>query len=274
MFKIGDFSRLSRVSVKALRYYDELGLLKPTLIDRWTGYRYYSAAQLPRLNRILAFKDLGLSLEQIAQLLDENPSVEYLRGILRLKQAELQQRVQAEQHRLALVEVRLNYIEQEGTMPEYEVVLKSVPEQLVAVVRETIPTWEHVGATFNRSFDEVIGYVQAHGGHITGLPFDRWLDREMPQTNMHVEAAIPIEAPIPESDRVKMATIEGAANMASVIHHGNFDGLSNAYQAILRWIEANGYQVCGHNRELYLQYDRDDDPANYVTEIQFPVVKT
>ncbi len=273
MFKIGDFSRLSRVSVKALRYYDELGLLKPMMIDRWTGYRYYSAEQLPRLNRILAFKELGLSLEQIAQLLDENPSVEYLRGMLRLKQAELQQRLQAEQARLALVEARLNYLEQEGTMPEYEVVLKEAPTQLVAVVRETIPNWEQVHATFNRIFDEATSYVKEHGGQVNGLPFDRWLDLEMPESNMHVEAAVPIQAAIPESDRVKVVEMEGATNMASVIHHGSFDGLSNAYNALLHWIDANGYRVKGHNREVYLQYERTGAPVNNVTELQFPVEK-
>lgn len=61
MFKIGEFSKLSQVSVKALRYYDELGLLKPASVDRFTAYRYYSADQRPRLNRILALKDLGIA---------------------------------------------------------------------------------------------------------------------------------------------------------------------------------------------------------------------
>ena len=64
--RIGDFSKLSRVSIKALRYYDQMGMLKPIDVDRSTGYRSYSVSQLPRLNRILALKDLGLSLEQIA----------------------------------------------------------------------------------------------------------------------------------------------------------------------------------------------------------------
>ncbi len=80
MFKIGDFSRLSLVSVKALRYYDELGLLKPARVDEFTGYRYYSAGQLTRLNRILAMKDMGLSLEQIALLLDKEPTPDQIRG--------------------------------------------------------------------------------------------------------------------------------------------------------------------------------------------------
>ncbi len=93
MIRIGDFSRLSRVSIKTLRYYDEMGLFKPVDVDRLTGYRYYSASQLPRLNRILALRDLGLSLEQIARVLDEGVSSEQLRGMLRLKRAELQQHI-------------------------------------------------------------------------------------------------------------------------------------------------------------------------------------
>ncbi len=93
MFKIGDFSKLSQVSVKALRLYDQMGLLKPSQVDRFTSYRYYSASQLPRLNRILALKNLGFSLEQIAKLLDDQIPPEQIRGMLRLKQAELQQAI-------------------------------------------------------------------------------------------------------------------------------------------------------------------------------------
>jgi len=94
VFKIGDFSRLSLVSVKALRYYDELGLLKPARVDEFTGYRYYSASQLTRLNRILAMKDMGLSLEQIALLLDKELTPDQIRGMLRLKQVELRQQLE------------------------------------------------------------------------------------------------------------------------------------------------------------------------------------
>src|SRR4030065_921765 len=101
MIRIGDFSKLSRVSVKTLRYYDEVGLLKPVEVDRFTGYRYYSIDQLARLNRILVFKDLGFSLDQITQLLDESLPAAQIRGMLRLKQAEIQDRVREEQGRRA-----------------------------------------------------------------------------------------------------------------------------------------------------------------------------
>src|SRR5512135_1263810 len=101
MLKIGEFSRLSRVSVRMLRHYDQLGLLKPSQVDPLTNYRYYSAGQLPRLNRILALQELGFSLEQIGELLNENVPAEQLRGMLRLKRAEVEQGIQAEQARLA-----------------------------------------------------------------------------------------------------------------------------------------------------------------------------
>ena len=100
MFKIGEFSKLSHVTVKTLRYYDQIGLLTPAEVDRWTSYRYYSASQLPRLNRILALKDLGLSLDQIARLLDDDLPLDQIRGMLRLKQVELQEQLEEEQTRL------------------------------------------------------------------------------------------------------------------------------------------------------------------------------
>ena len=126
MLKIGDFSKLSQVSIKALRLYDEMGLLKPISVDRSSGYRFYSASQLPRLNRIIAFKDLGFSLEQITQLLNEEVSPEQIRGMLRLKQADLQQQIEEEQERLMRVAARLKQIGQENVMSDYEVVIKKI----------------------------------------------------------------------------------------------------------------------------------------------------
>ena len=111
LLKIGDFSKISQVSVKTLRYYDEVGLLRPVEVDPFTGYRYYSAGQLPRLHRVLALKDLGFSLEQISRLLDDELSPAQIRGVLRMKQAELQQHIRDELARLARVEARLRQLE-------------------------------------------------------------------------------------------------------------------------------------------------------------------
>ncbi|MFN2189447.1 MAG: MerR family transcriptional regulator, partial [Candidatus Promineifilaceae bacterium] len=113
MLKIGEFSRLSEVTVKTLHHYDELGLLRPAHIDRFTGYRYYTVEQLPKIHRIMALKELGLSLEQISSLFQGDVSTEQIQGMLRLRQAEIQQQLREEQKRLALVEFRLRMVEAE-----------------------------------------------------------------------------------------------------------------------------------------------------------------
>ena len=114
MLKIGAFAKKAQVTVKTLRHYDRLGLLKPAWIDRFTGYRYYAQEQMPRLNRIMALKDLGFTLEQSGRILQNELTVDELRGMLRLKCAELEQRIEEDQTRLTRVEARLHQIENEG----------------------------------------------------------------------------------------------------------------------------------------------------------------
>src|SRR5512135_1987281 len=135
MLKIGEFSRLGRVSVRMLRHYDQLGLLKPVQTEPFSNYRYYSAEQLPRLNRILALRDLGFSLEQIGGLLDENLPTEQLLGMLKLKRAEVEQNLRAEQARLARLEARIRQADQGEPMSAYDIVLRAVEAQLVASLR-------------------------------------------------------------------------------------------------------------------------------------------
>src|SRR2546427_9041553 len=139
VLKIGEFARVGQVSIATLRHYEKSGLLKPNALDPETGYRYYSLDQLPRLNRILALKELGFPLEQIAHLLEEDLSLEQLQGMFKLKQAQTQHVIDIEQARLTHIAARLRQIEQEGIMPVYEVLLKQVDPLLVASVREIIP---------------------------------------------------------------------------------------------------------------------------------------
>ena len=110
MIKIGDFARLSQVSVVTLRYYDEMELLRPIRVDAFTGYRFYSADQLPRLNRILALKDLGFSLEQIKLMLADGLSSEQLRKMLVMQRSDVEKRLSEEQDRLSRIEARLRRI--------------------------------------------------------------------------------------------------------------------------------------------------------------------
>src|SRR5512142_945348 len=118
-----------------LRYYGQQGLLRPSRTDRLTGYRYYSAEQLPRLNRILALQDLGFSLGQIGDLLSEDLPADQLRGMLKLKKAEMERGIQAEQARLASLEARIRQLERAGQEHQYDVIVRSVRQQLVTTQR-------------------------------------------------------------------------------------------------------------------------------------------
>lgn len=279
MLKIGDFSKLAQVSVKALRYYGKLGLLRPAWIDRFTGYRYYTLDQLPRLNRILALKDLGFSLEQIRQLLRDDLSAPELRGMMRVKHAELERQIQAEQARLARVEVRLRQIEQEGAMPDYEVVLKTVPSRRVVGIRDVVPGYRDVA----HLFEELRAYLRTqHAALDATCPYIAiYYDAEYRDRGVDVEAAAPLPKPLRGTPRTVVHELPGVETMACVVHQGGYERLSEAYNALMAWIEAHGYRVTGPNRDVYLQGPEPGlgaapslDPANYITEVQFPVEET
>jgi DNA-binding transcriptional MerR regulator len=277
MLKIGDFSKLSRVSVKTLRYYDEIGLLRPSQVDNFTAYRFYTFDQLPRLHRILALKDLGFSLEQIAQVLNEGISAEQLRGMLRLKQVEIAQRVDEEQARLARVEIRLNQIEQENTMSTYDVILKQLEPITIASVRDIIPSYPEQGGLWH----ELGAFLEQRKAIPNGPCFTLYHSDE---PEIDAEVCEPLSAVIPVAetalagtaqDRIKCYQLPAVEQAASTIHHGPFVTISQAYEALIKWIDANGYKIVGPSREIYLRFAKDGsqtDPGT-VTEIQFPVAK-
>jgi DNA-binding transcriptional MerR regulator len=274
VFKIGEFSRLTRVTVKALRHYDRLGLLRPTAVDRQTGYRYYSLDQLPRLNRLLALKDLGLSLEQVRTLLDDALPAAEIRGMLRLKRAELRRRLIEEHARLARVEARLREIDLEGRMPGYDVVLKKVDALTVASVREVVPTIDQMPERCSAMYVEALEWTRRSGARVAGACMGLYHNSGYTERDIDTEMAIPIETDgraergPAEASRVRVRELPGAAAVASVVHRGPYDELSLAWQALGRWVEANGYRMAGPGREIYL---RTPDQGEPLAEVQVPV---
>ena len=273
MLKISQFARFGMVSVKALRFYDELGLLRPAQIDEETGYRNYRVEQLKRLNQILALKDLGFSLEQVKSILETGLGSDQIRLLLAQKQAELEEEFAMIGDRLERVRVRLRQLEQEGEMPEYEVVLKRVEPIRVASVRGVIPSMDLVTPTLIRLYDEVISHINAEGGRFAGPALDLWHEMGMKETDINVEAAMPISGELADGERVKVSTLPAVESMACVILHGDFSGMGKAHATVNEWIHANGYKHSGPGREVYLHYDRNGDTSQFVTEIQYPVEK-
>jgi effector-binding domain-containing protein len=269
MLKIGDFSKFSQVSIKTLRYYDEIGLLKPEKVDQFTGYRYYSADQFTVLSKIVGLKDLGLSLEEISLIIMGNLSLEKVMELLQIKRKEALSRLQAEGIRLKKVEQWLRKVEKEGVMPVYDVILKKIDPMRVISVRETIPTYKDIGNLFNELF--------AYGGrqkvHFSGPPMAVYYDHEYRDKDIDVEASVPIVGAIPATKRINVREIPGAEQVACLVYRGSYDNFNQAYMALMTWVETNGYRIDGNNREIYLKGPGQGDPTSYVTEIQLPVKK-
>jgi DNA-binding transcriptional MerR regulator len=271
MFTIGDFARLGRVSVRMLRHYDALGLLTPAEVDPESAYRHYSIDQLPRLNRLIALKDLGFKLEQVGAILDESVDAEELAGMLRLRRAELEGQIAADTSRLARVEARLRAIQEEGQMITQEVALKSVPEIRVAELRGTVGSWapEEIGPEIKSLFQQLGERLGAAGVTPIGDPIAHYEPRD--DDTITVSAAIPVEAEVGEQDGFAVAELPPVERMATLLHHGSMDRCVPSYEALALWVEENGLRTVGLSREVTLQCPADED--GWVTELQMVVAE-
>lgn len=270
MFKIGDFSRLSQVSVKALRYYDRLGLLTPAHIDPYTAYRYYTADQLPRLNRILALKDLGLSLEEIGTILASELSPEQLGTLLRQKREEIARQLAEEQARLARVDARLKQIADENDEQDSDVVIKPVAAQDMIGIRAVVADYASIAPLFEVIWQRITMHtsISTPQGPFVTIYYDDGYQEQ----DVDVLCAVTPPRAIPDSERVKAITLPAAPQMACAIYRGPYEKVSQGYAAILRWIDANRYTICGPNRMVYLHGPGStSNPDEYISEIQFPV---
>jgi predicted transcriptional regulator YdeE/DNA-binding transcriptional MerR regulator len=260
MIKIGDFSKLAHVTVKTLRHYDELGLLRPVWTDRYTSYRFYALEQLPRLNRILALKDLGFSLDQIGEMLDTDLPPDRLRLLFNRKQAELQERLQAEQARLIRVEQRLRQIEQEGCLPTYDVTLKPLSATPAASLRAMIPMLDELPQQTGLMRALINQFAQQNNLHPAGPWLTLFHSPDYAERNLDVEVALPLAElpakPISGSSRhIALGMLPTVEQAASVLLPGGDDS-SVAYTALYTWAEQAGYLAGAPLREVLLQ-----DPA-------------
>ncbi|UKY51520.1 MerR family transcriptional regulator [Streptomyces inhibens] len=311
MFTIGDFARYGRVSARMLRHYDAIGLLRPARTDPVSGYRFYEAAQLARLNRIIALKDLGFSLQQVGAILDEQVSVPELRGMLRLRQAELEEALTAAGARLAQVEARLRTIESEGRMSADDVVVKRTETVLLAELSGIAASYgpEDIGPVIQPLYDELCRRLAAAGVTAAGPGLAYYEDVPEESTGstgstgsagstngggsdavvVHAGMVVTPEAlakagaktdgsssgrsgtPTPTGLGFDVVTLPGLDCAATVVHHGPMSRILPTAQNLAHWIDANGYRSAGYARELYLECPPDQE--KWITEIQEPVVR-
>lgn len=273
MFTIGDFAALGRISVRMLRHYDSLGLLAPARVDPFTGYRFYTADQLSRLNRLLALKDLGFTLEQVGAVLDAKIDPAEFQGMLRLRRAELEERVAADTARLNRVAARLRRIESEGLMSTEDVVLKPVAALRVAVLSAIAESYapEHIGPALTPLYPELMARLGKASVNFSGPGIAYYLPSA--DDTVAVHAAFPVTVEPSHAYDFEIVDLPAMASAAAVIHHGSMDNADHSGQILARWIEDNGYRTVdpGYPREVYLECPHDNHDA-WVTEFQVGVV--
>ena len=259
MMPIGKFARATRLSVKALRNYDRLGLLSPAWVDPASGYRYYRLDQMRRADVIRMLRIADVPLADIAEVLDGTDPHRVLSSHL-----ETLARQRDEQER------RLRYLEQLITRKDVtmtrEVVVKTVEQQRVASHRTTT-SYQQVFNAIPEGFATVYTQLQAANIHPAGVPFTvfhRAPDAEGPGD---IEMCIPVS-----DDATSVATVEKPGGpVAAVVHQGPYDEMGPAYEALARWIAEHGHEAVGPTREIYLNHPTDVEPAELLTELQWPI---
>ncbi|ALC23621.1 MerR family transcriptional regulator [Streptomyces pristinaespiralis] len=270
MFTIGDFARHGRVSARMLRHYDAIGLLRPEHTDPFTGYRYYSAAQLATLNRVIALKDLGFTLQQVRQILEEKVTSEELRGMLRLREAELREAMAAAATRLAQVEARLRSIESEGRMPTQDVMIKSTPAVRVAELSAVAASYapEHIGPVIGPLYDELFTRLKAAGVTPAG-PGIAYYEDAPDGDGIVVHAGCVLLPGTRPGEDFEIAELPAVERAATIVHRGPMDTVMPTEQNLARWIDAGGHRSAGYAREVYLECPPDKE--KWVTELQVPL---
>ncbi|SOD64883.1 DNA-binding transcriptional regulator, MerR family [Streptomyces zhaozhouensis] len=269
MFNIGAFAQYGGVSVRMLRHYDAVGLLRPAHVDPHTGYRSYDAAQLARLNRVIALKELGFTLAQVRAIVGEEVGASELRGMLRLRRAELESAMAADAARLAQVEARLRVIESEGRMSSDDVVIKRVPAMRVAELTAVVDSFDPrlITPVITELYEELWNRMQAAGVGASGAAVAYYDNPEGPVT---VHAGIPVDVgPEPSFDFAVVELPEVEA--ATLVHKGPADQVIPSVQTLARWIDAHGYTSAGAAREVTLSCPHCRDHS--VTELQEPIAR-
>ncbi|WP_436775006.1 MerR family transcriptional regulator [Yinghuangia sp. YIM S09857] len=272
MFTIGDFAKHGRVSVRMLRHYDAIGLLRPAHVDPRTGYRFYAARQLARLNRVITLKELGFTLEQVGAILDERVDAHELRGMLRLRRAELAASMAAEAARLAQVEARLRLIESEGHMPAQDVVVKPLPATRVAELTAMAPGFDprHIGPVIRPLYAELCRRLDT-----AGIAFGPGLAYYEPAPDggdsVVVHARMVVGPEVTGNADFAVVDLPAVEEAAAIVHHGSMDAVLSTVQVLAHWLDANNRLTVGYTRELYLECPDDQD--KWVTELQQPLAR-
>lgn len=271
MLKIGDFSKLSRISIRMLRHYDELGLLVPKRVDSFTGYRHYGEEQLMTASRITALKEMGFTLSVIKEILQSYDNPKALAEFLSIKAAQVQAESEEIQRRMRLLKTTILRLREDETLMKYNVVVKELPERTVASVRKVIPSYHHEGMLWGILMEETAPlHLQDGDPCYTSAIFH---DAEYKETDVDVEVQKTVKGSYKNTENVVFKT-EPAVLVASATCKGSYEQMDLVNQAVANWVSDNGYEFAGKMFNIYhVSPHETQNPEEYVTEVCYPVKK-
>ena len=263
LYKIGMFANMNRVTIKTLRYYDEQKLLVPVYVDDDSGYRYYEAGQMEQLHSIIALKNMGFSIDDIRKIMD---GAEEKMFLLEKKQ-EILKEISVLTARLAQVE---SYLAMDSVNLSAPVIIKEIPEVIVCTMEQRI-----------KSYDELFELMPQMGAQMElsdcqcvqpEYCFTHYLEPGYKDEDILVEICEAVTEKKPDYENLKFKVFPRIPKAACIFHKGSYNELHKSYAMLLRYIEENGYEICGNIREVYIDgvWNKETE-QEWLTQIQIPV---
>jgi DNA-binding transcriptional MerR regulator len=282
LFRIREFSQLTRVSIKALRHYDRLGLLVPAFVDPRTRYRHYAARQAPRLYQILALRELGFPLAHITEILAKDPRARSLQRLLERRRSEIRNQLEFERQRLAHVEAALLELENgHRGHPALRPVLRELPPMRVATRRSRVRDLDHGSQAL---FEAVEADAARARIRVPGPPVLIYHDRDHRESDADIEAGVPVVSEARSAGRSTIRALAAVPRAACVVYMGDSDRWAWIVRELLAWLQRRRLAPAGPTREMFLQFGAAgcehlrlpraylaDHPEDFVTEMQIPV---
>lgn len=277
--RIGEFSKLARVTIRLLRHYDEIDLLKPAKVDAVTGYRAYSIDQLPVLNKIMLLKELGMPLQDIKGHIDSGIDNEALRSMLKIKQQALEEQIEGAQMQMSMIDYRLEHLEDEAHTIHH-ITIKESEAAVLATLKRTVPHLKQMKKYCHDMYKELYETLIQHeidyyGNEMTIYHTDGYYDLK----NIPVEVGVQVRNLEANIQRVKASSLnvlalEQEKKMASLIHKGPFMAIEHSAVELIKWTVMNNYEMTGPLREWHLSGPAHTDGVvqeQPIIELQVPL---
>jgi len=271
MIRIGYFSKITQISIRRLRHYDEIGLLTPSATDEATGYRLYTLDQIQTAHRIVALQDMGFGLAAIAEIMRDFQDSDKFESLLAVRLKETQEKEQVIKSQLQLIESTMKRLRKEDDSMQYDVTLKTLPKRYVASLRAVIASYDDEGSLWEQMEKELGGQIPM--ADTLPYPLSIYHDEGWKDSDVDVEIQVTVKGQHEDTANVHFKTVE-PIEVASAIYKGSYDQSYQVNGAVAKWVAESGYDYAGPMISImHVNPDTEPNPENWVTEVCCPIKK-